>query len=45
MQMADILLQNITVYWLVVLIPLSLFSRGADRGTRPASSGERILFY
>jgi len=43
--MADFMLQNITVYWLDRLIPLSLVSRDADKGTDLVSSGERILFY
>jgi hypothetical protein len=44
-RLADFMLQNITVYWLTGLIPLSLLSRGAVKGSGLAPSGERILFY
>jgi len=41
----DILLQNITVCWLLMPVALGLFLRGDEMSTFYTPSGERILFY
>ncbi len=41
---ADFVLQDITVSWMYAHTPLSLGSRGADKGTFLAPPGERIRF-
>ncbi len=43
-QKTEIMLQNITSGLLDSRIPLSLVSRGTDKGTVLESRGERILF-
>jgi hypothetical protein len=44
-QKAEMMLQNITFRLPDSLTPLSLVSRGADKGSVLVPPGERILFY